>query len=269
MKENKEFYVYKLIDSRNNETFYVGKGKKNRMKTHISRAKKWQQNNKSTFAVNKKLYNKILKIVNEGKEVICQKVETELTDEQACKLEKAIIAEIGLARLCNLSNGGESGKHSPETLEKIQKSLKAWRSSDDFRKFKERLSKERKGSGNPRFGHKEDPEKTKNRMKNCLSKPRWNKGLIGDPRAKGPAKGNIPHNAFYFHVLNLTNNEVTKGHIRDIVKTLNLPEVTVKRMIYKTYFSRKWSKIYKIRVEGNHNREDIWTDLYEWKDINS
>ena len=66
----KTYYTYVLIDSRTNKVFYVGKGSGNRMYKHIqiSKGESICRNR------NKKLYNKIQKIIATGNNVISFKV---------------------------------------------------------------------------------------------------------------------------------------------------------------------------------------------------
>ena len=69
------------------------------------------------------------------------------------------------------------------------------------------MSESRKGSGNPQFGKKEDELHKKMRMKNFLAKEKWNKGLKGDSRLKGP-KGQLPYNAIHCIATHVTSKEV-------------------------------------------------------------
>lgn len=86
---------------------------------------------------------------------------------------------------------------------------KEWLKSEDGKKFLLNLSEQRKGSGNPRWGFKEDEEKKHARMKNMLSKPRWNAGLTkeNDPRIAKLAtwKGKIPPNAKKIEIFDTVN----------------------------------------------------------------
>lgn len=70
--EKRDYYVYLLIDPRNNEVFYVGKGIHSRVKQHTYEAKK---SNKETDKI--KRINDILNSGNKVKEVIYSSRNTE------------------------------------------------------------------------------------------------------------------------------------------------------------------------------------------------
>lgn len=201
MSKNKNiYYVYKLIDGRNNLPFYIGKGKNNRAISHISRAKKWREKNYIwSTNVNCKLYNKILSILDDGFDIKVLYFEKNLQETLALEIEKKLISEIGINNLCNLTEGGEGESKSKEVLERMSIQRKEWLKTEDGKKFVLALSEQRRGSGNPRWGFKEVEEKKHERMKNMLSKPRWNAGLTkeNDPRIAKLAtwKGKIPPNA--------------------------------------------------------------------------
>lgn len=90
------FYVYNLIDPRDNSIFYVGKGKGNRMYKH----EQYVLNDKLPNG-NKLLFDKIKDIKLNNLEIIYKKIfETE--DEMlAYEIENKIINEIGIDKLCN------------------------------------------------------------------------------------------------------------------------------------------------------------------------
>ena len=110
-KENK-YYVYIYLDPRKPgrytykgyrfkfEPFYVGKGKGERMYTHL----------RGSDSCNKYKNNKIKKILKEGLSPIILKYKQNLFEEEAFKLEKRLIEFIGrkgLGPLTNLTEGGE------------------------------------------------------------------------------------------------------------------------------------------------------------------
>lgn len=131
------FYVYYLIDPRNDKVFYVGKGKKDRMFEHEKMVKRNDTANK-----NKKLYNKIRKVLSEKHQIIYKKV-FESTDEKEVLLkEKEIINELGIHNLCNLRDGGNGGALYGEALESMKKSLTGKKASQAT---KDKMSKTRKG----------------------------------------------------------------------------------------------------------------------------
>lgn len=119
--ENKNvYYIYHLIDPINNEIFYVGMGKNDRMYYH----EKSVNNNK--FPNNNRfLFNKIKKIKNNGYKIIYKKLIENLNKYDAIKEEIKQIKNIGRRNLnkgtlCNLTDGGE-GMLNPtkEIREKI------------------------------------------------------------------------------------------------------------------------------------------------------
>ena len=89
------------------EPFYIGKGKGNRINRHFHKDVLKKESN-----ILKK--NKILKILNNGKEVIKIKIKEDLEESLALDIEEKIIRSIGRRDinegcLCNLSYGGEKG----------------------------------------------------------------------------------------------------------------------------------------------------------------
>lgn len=110
-----ESYVYLLVDPRNNQPFYVGKGRGRRMHFHAWEAR---NSNKTTYKL-----NKIRKIHSLGLDVVVRKVDDKITDEQAKDLECLLIAEfrdLGI-NLTNATDGGEGTlgfKQSPELINK-------------------------------------------------------------------------------------------------------------------------------------------------------
>lgn len=116
-----EYYVYKLIDPRNNKPFYVGEGKGNRAWSH------------STFksGCNNPHKDRIIsKIQSLGLEVIVEIVKQGLTKEESVFHEELLIEEIGLENLSNIcknanpprlvgeKNGFYGKTHSEETKKK-------------------------------------------------------------------------------------------------------------------------------------------------------
>jgi len=119
----KDFYVYQLIDPRNNTVFYVGKGQGNRMYQHEEIAKKGKSENR-------KLRNKIIKILLKRKNILYRKIFETDDEGKALLKEKEIIKKLGLENLCNVTEGGTGGdtyKNNPrlnEILLQISNSLK-------------------------------------------------------------------------------------------------------------------------------------------------
>ena len=99
-------------------------------------------------------------------------------------------------------------KLKPEHILKIKKSNTGKKRTKDQ---KEKMSKIKMGDKNPMYGKKETDEHKKRRMKNMLSKPRWNKGLTKkeDSRLEKLAvwKNKLPPNALKCELLNFKTNE--------------------------------------------------------------
>lgn len=100
-----DFYVYHLIDPKNNLPFYVGKGRGNRMYHHESLAINGYPNG-NTF-----LYNKIRKVLRESGKIEYRKEKENLTESEAIQSEISDIKKFGRRKdggtLCNLTMGGE------------------------------------------------------------------------------------------------------------------------------------------------------------------
>lgn len=90
MNDNK-FYVYQLVDPRNNQPFYIGKGTGYRMKSHLTEAK--QPKIKWTNAIK---CERIVSIWTSGLDVIAAKIATDLSESDAFILEDKLIQQYGL-----------------------------------------------------------------------------------------------------------------------------------------------------------------------------
>ena len=106
------FFAYILKDPRTNKPFYVGKGKGNRPQHHIKEAKK---DGYIKFA-NKHKVNTIRQILDDGFEVIVQKIDAD-SENDAFEMEELLIAmigrrDIGTGILTNLTDGGEGTVNS-------------------------------------------------------------------------------------------------------------------------------------------------------------
>lgn len=135
MRSNKNiFYVYTYVDPRNNEPFYVGKGKHQRLYHHLKYAR-----SNPTPQRGKRFLNRIRKILREGAEPFVEKVFTNLSEREALAKEVELISELGrkdedTGPLLNLTGGGIGGAisatvinevHSrPEYRAKIRKRMK-------------------------------------------------------------------------------------------------------------------------------------------------
>ncbi len=99
----KEFYVYTLTDPRNNQIFYIGKGKGKRSISHIAETLK---NNRNSTK-----YIKIQNILDLGFEVRIEKEFQDLDESEAFLLEKILVEKLGrivmkTGALTNIVPGG-------------------------------------------------------------------------------------------------------------------------------------------------------------------
>ena len=91
------FYVYNLIDPRDNSVFYIGKGKGNRMYKH----EKYTLNNKLPNG-NKSLFDKIKEIKMNNLDIIYKKVFETDDETLAYQFENKLINEVGIDNLCKI-----------------------------------------------------------------------------------------------------------------------------------------------------------------------
>lgn len=119
--------VYLHVKKGTNDVFYVGIGK-NKRRAYSTKGRN-------------DYWNKV--VSKYGYEV--RVVNTDLTRESACAIEKELIAAFGknkVGQLTNMTDGGEgfNGKHTPETKQKISDAQKgrdmskAWKISADRRR---------------------------------------------------------------------------------------------------------------------------------------
>jgi len=168
------FYVYQLIDPRNNKPFYVGKGKNNRMYDHVVIVKRGHSPNG-----NDKLKNKILKILESKMNIIYKKIFYSDDEKNVFETEEKMIRNIGLKNLCNLTYGGEGNVPSNETREKMRNAQLGKTATKESRK---KMSDAKKGKPTWNKGKKG-------------SQVAWNKGLTKetDERVKKYSDTKIGH----------------------------------------------------------------------------
>ena len=144
----KTYYVYQLVDPRNNEPFYIGKGTGDRAAQHA----KFKDGNKNPYKD-----RKIKSILKESLEIIVEFLYENLTDENAAyDLEEQIIKKIGIKNLTNIAEDRRPPSRlgwtpSRETLEKRSKSLKGIVRTEEWC---QRLSEAKQGKNNPMYGKK-------------------------------------------------------------------------------------------------------------------
>ena len=97
-KQVKRYYVYLLIDPRNSQIFYVGKGKGNRARQHLSDARAGRVQNSVK-------HDKIVEIQKDCNEVVVKIVEDNLSEQEAFQLERKYIIELCEYGLTNIVHG--------------------------------------------------------------------------------------------------------------------------------------------------------------------
>jgi hypothetical protein len=148
-----EFYVYMLCNPlKNDEPFYVGKGKDDRCQHHTNEAMKENYTDKNHHKI-----RTIKKILASGFVHTIIKVDVNLTEDQSFELEEFLIPFIGrsdlnLGPLTNMTNGGEglsglirdiSGENNPNYGKRGEDSIWWGKSHTDGTKKKQ--SEKQKG----------------------------------------------------------------------------------------------------------------------------
>lgn len=109
-----EHYVYILVDPRDGDPFYVGKGSGDRVLAHEAEARAGSEHPKCDV---------IRAIWAEGLEVERRFDSWHGSAEEAYAREEALIDEIGLESLTNLVRGGGSERGRCETVEQLVRRL--------------------------------------------------------------------------------------------------------------------------------------------------
>lgn len=239
------YYTYHLIDPQTEKVFYVGKGKGRRAYIHLTRALKWRETGTKISGANLHLYNKLLKLHDKELQPNYVFVLENVSEIEALTRETEDILSIGIENLCNLTYGGEGETRSPQSLEKLSKSLQKFWASENGEKIKKQFSEERLGENNPMWGKIEDENHKKQRMINFLATPKWNKGLKGDPRSKGPPIGSIPHNVIACRLVNEDGRVVEAISLKELSKLSGVPITSINKLRAGTVKQNKkgWSLV--------------------------
>lgn len=140
-------------------------------------------------------------------------------------------------------------KLSKEHISNIIKSRKGWSPSIET---KLKISKANKGKNNGMYGRKEDEEHKRNRMKNLLSTPKWNKGLTADKdnRIKKLAfwENKTPPNALKCRLIHIkTKQEWTSDSLKRLSETSPISLSTINR-IKRNKAGYKIKSEYKLEI---------------------
>lgn len=133
--EQLQYYVYRLIDPRNGQTFYVGKGKGNRVYAHVNDAlknfegKSYIDNQEDDISTK---IQQIRDIKNSGLEVIHIIQRYGLTEKEAYEVEAALID--CFAGLTNIQ-GGYASERGVNNAEVLQREL-SYEMFEDIEKLK-------------------------------------------------------------------------------------------------------------------------------------
>lgn len=115
---NINYYVYRLIDPRNGQTFYIGKGKGNRVFDHVKGTLKYYEGAKNANESDPNKLRIIKEIIDSGLEVIHIIQRWNLTEKEAFEVESALIDSY--QGLSNIQSGHHSdyGVTNADLLEK-------------------------------------------------------------------------------------------------------------------------------------------------------
>lgn len=148
--EQMGYYVYRLIDPRNGQTFYVGKGTGNRVFDHVKCAIKHFDTAEETSDDDPLKYQIIKQILDENLEVIHIIQRWNLTEKEAFEVESALID--CYQGLSNIQSGHHS-EYGVTNAEQLQNRLSCsiYDEPDDFKyyiiKIKQKTIDERNTEG--------------------------------------------------------------------------------------------------------------------------
>ena len=97
-QEDRRFYVYHLIDPRDGQVFYVGKGVGNRVRQHVRNAVRGLIDNAPK-------HKRIIEIIESGHKVVEKVVLAGITEDAAFRIEREMIVEMRENGLTNISGG--------------------------------------------------------------------------------------------------------------------------------------------------------------------
>ena len=113
--DNLKYYVYKLIDPRDGKVFYIGKGKGNRVFSHINLSERYETKDEE---ISDKI-SLIREIKNDGLDVIAVIHRHGINDEDtAYQVEAALIDEYN--NLTNIQSGHNSNDFGPINVNQVE-----------------------------------------------------------------------------------------------------------------------------------------------------
>lgn len=114
IKEVLGYYVYQLKDPRTNEVFYIGKGKGERILSHLRSAKI-----DSAIDKDSEKLTIIRRILETGQKPVHEIIRHGLTEEEALLIESVLINYLGLHKLSNSVLGHDTEEFGITTLQDI------------------------------------------------------------------------------------------------------------------------------------------------------
>lgn len=102
------YYVYELVDPRDDSVFYVGKGKKARVDAHEAEARKGRVSVKC---------DRIREIWGSGLHLVKRRVASFSDEQEALDFEADLICAYGLSNLTNVAPGGGGVRGAPTIYE--------------------------------------------------------------------------------------------------------------------------------------------------------
>jgi len=227
------YYVYQIVDPRNNQPFYVGKGKGRRAKTHLWKIPETRNAYKE---------NKIADIRKSNLEPRIEYIAENIIDETlAYNIEAVLIKKYGrkgydkngiLSNVCLDNRPPNQKGKTYEEIYGIEKAL-------EQRKLRSRLQQERKG-----YGPKTHTEETKNKISKSITELHNNrdcshnegtKKKIGLANSKYTGKLNKKSYCYVLTSPTGVEHEVYGGEATEFCKQNNLSWSTLKMQIQKNW----------------------------------
>lgn len=196
----------------------------------MTRALKWKKDETIVSGGNRHLYNKLLKIHDDGYHPRYSIEFESNTEKEVLEREIIDISKFGIENLCNLTYGGEGETRTKESLEKLSQSLRKFWDSENGYLLRQKYSSDRSGYKNPMYGIEMSEEDKKIHIKALLSVPRWNKGLKNDPRSKGHCIGTPANNALHCRLINNNGTIIEAKSLKELSTLSGVPLISINRM---------------------------------------